>query len=230
MKPFVSQAVILVLALVAPNVVQAQGKFSRLAGDRVDLYAVLSTSLGDIELRLFSKDAPKTVANFVGLAEGEKEYVAASTGVKTRGRFYDGVIFHRVIPGFMIQGGDQTGTGRGTPGYDFEDELQSQRTFSKPGLLAMANRGANTNGSQFFITVGTPRHLDGRHTIFGEVISGYSVVEAIANAPRDRSDRPIKEIKILKVTISEKAPGVPPAAKSPPKGPAPAAAAGGKAP
>lgn len=198
------------------------GRFMGLAKDRVELFATLKTTKGDIHVRLFSKDAPVTVANFVGLAAGEKEFVDASTGRPERRPFYDGTVFHRIIPGFMIQGGDQTGTGRGDPGYTFEDEFQSGRTFSKKGLLAMANRGPATNGSQFFITVSEPQHLNNRHTIFGEVIEGYAAVEAIAGAPRGAMDRPTEEIKILKVTISETSPvrAAKPAAKAAPAAPA----------
>jgi len=119
---------------------------------------------------------------------------------------YQGVVFHRVIPGFMIQGGDPTGTGRGDPGYRFEDEFQSGRTFNKPGLLAMANAGRNTNGSQFFITTSMPDYLNNRHTIFGEVVSGYDVVEKISNVERDPNDKPLQPVVIQKVAMSDQAP------------------------
>jgi len=147
-----------------------------------DLYAIFHTSRGNIVVKLFEKDAPKTVANFVGLAEGKQEWIDPRNGQKSKIRLYDGTSFHRVIPQFMIQGGDPLGTGTGGPGYRFEDEFQSGRKFDKPGLLAMANAGPNTNGSQFFITeVATP-HLNNRHTIFGEVVKGLDLVPQIARA------------------------------------------------
>ena len=164
-----------------------------------ELYATMSTTKGDIVIKLFPKQAPKTVANFVALAKGEKEFVDPATEKPTKRPFYDGVIFHRVIKDFMIQGGDPTGTGRGGPGYTFEDEFNEALTFSKPGLLAMANRGPSTNGSQFFITTSTPTHLNGKHTIFGEV------VEAIAGAPVSGS-KPTSDIRIVKITFSEAPP------------------------
>jgi peptidyl-prolyl cis-trans isomerase A (cyclophilin A) len=147
-----------------------------------DLYAIFKTSAGDITVRLFEKDAPETVANFVALATGSKQWTDPRTGKETHAKLYDGTVFHRVIPSFMIQGGDPLGTGTGDPGYRFKDEFQSGRKFDKPGLLAMANAGANTNGSQFFITeVATP-HLNNRHTIFGEVVKGFDLVPKIARA------------------------------------------------
>ena len=172
-----------------------------------EVYATLDTNQGAIVVRLFSKDAPKTVANFVGLATGEKPWTDPNSGQRVTDRpLYQGVIFHRVIPGFMIQGGDPTGTGRGDPGYRFEDEFQSGRTFNKPGLLAMANAGPGTNGSQFFITTSTPDYLNNRHTIFGEVVQGYEVVEKISNVERDRSDRPRQPVVIQKISMSDQAP------------------------
>jgi peptidyl-prolyl cis-trans isomerase A (cyclophilin A) len=177
----------------------AQGKFTLRALEGQDLYATITTPHGDIVIRFFPKDAPKTVANFVGLAAGEKEFVDPATQKPTKRPFYDGLTFHRIIDGFMIQGGDPEGTGRGGPGYTFEDEFKSGRAFDKPGLLAMANRGPNTNGSQFFITTSTPSHLNNRHTIFGEVISGYEVVETIGRMSGQK-------VAITKVVVSEKAP------------------------
>jgi len=168
-----------------------------------ELFATFDTTQGQIVVRLFSKDAPKTVANFVGLATGEREYEDSKTREKVKGKpFYDGVVFHRVIPGFMIQGGDPTGTGRGGPGYRFEDEFQSNRGFDKVGLLAMANAGPGTNGSQFFITTSKPTYLNNKHTIFGEVVKGYDVVEKIGNVQRDGNDRPRTEVRINSLTIS----------------------------
>ncbi|MBM4779234.1 MAG: peptidylprolyl isomerase [Archangiaceae bacterium] len=194
------------LLLLVPALSFAQGKFTTLAMEGKDLYATLQTTQGDIVIRFFSKDAPKTVANFVGLATGEKEFVDPKTGKPTKRAFYDGLVFHRVIPNFMIQGGDPEGTGRGGPGYTFEDEFQSNRGFDKTGLLAMANRGPATNGSQFFITTSNPTYLNNKHTIFGEVISGYENVVKIGEVQKGPMDRPVVDQKIIKVTISEKAP------------------------
>ncbi len=172
-----------------------------------DLYATFDTTEGQIVVKLFSKDAPETVQNFVGLATGEKEWTDPNTGKKSKKPLYAGTVFHRVIPNFMIQGGDPTGTGMGDPGYRFEDEFQSGRTFNKPGLLAMANAGPNTNGSQFFITTSTPAHLNNRHTIFGEVVRGQDVADRIANEiPKGAGDRPRTDAKINRLSISTSAP------------------------
>ena len=166
-----------------------------------DLYAVFQTSRGNITIKLLERDAPKTVENFVGLANGQRDWIDPRTGQKSKARLYDGTSFHRVIPQFMIQGGDPLGTGTGGPGYKFEDEFQSGRKFDRPGLLAMANAGPNTNGSQFFITeVATP-HLNGRHTIFGEVIKGGDLVPQIARA--GNSQTKLERVEIIR---SEKAP------------------------
>ncbi|NVJ18228.1 peptidylprolyl isomerase [Myxococcus sp. AM010] len=168
-----------------------------------DLYATFDTTEGQIVVKLFAKDAPKTVSSFVGLATGELPFQDPKTGEKTQRPYYDGIIFHRVIPGFMIQGGDPTGSGSGGPGFNVEDEYQSGRTFDKVGLLATANVGRpNTNGSQFFITTSKPTYLNNKHTIFGEVLSGYDVVEKIAGAPRDGRDCPRQDVVINKLTIS----------------------------
>ena len=146
----------------------------------------------------------KRVANFVELAEGKREWTHPTTRKKSKDRLYDGTIFHRVIPDFMIQGGDPQGTGMGGPGYQFEDETKgSPHKFDKPGKLAMANAGPNTNGSQFFITVGPTTWLTGRHTIFGEVVEGQDVVEKITALPRARNDRPNKDVVLKKVTIEQ---------------------------
>jgi peptidyl-prolyl cis-trans isomerase A (cyclophilin A) len=184
----------------------ASGKWTKKVQEGKDLWATFRTNEGDIVVKLFPKDAPLTVANFVGLATGEKEWTSPLTNQKEKKPLYNGTIFHRVIPGFMIQGGDPTGTGRGTPGYEFADEFQSGRKFDKVGLLAMANRGPNTNGSQFFITTSTPQHLNDRHTIFGEVVTGYDVVEKIAQVNRGAMDKPVKDVVIKSVDISDKAP------------------------
>ena len=167
--------------------------------------ATLRTSEGDIRIVLLPDHAPKTVANFVGLATGEKDYRENNASGGTSGPFYDGSIFHRVISGFMVQGGDPTGTGRGGPGYQFGDEFHPELKFDRPYLLAMANAGPGTNGSQFFITVGPTPHLNRRHTIFGEVADAESraVVDAIANTGTDRSDRPLTDVVIRSIEISE---------------------------
>ena len=153
-------------------------------------YAVFETSLGTIVCRLFEKEAPKTVANFMELAEGKKEFTDARTRQRVKRSFYDGLTFHRVIPKFMIQGGCPLGDGRGGPGYEFADEFHATLRHAKPGRLSMANAGPNTNGSQFFITVAATPWLDNRHTIFGEVVEGQDVADKISNVPRDSSDRP----------------------------------------
>ena len=167
--------------------------------------AILHTNHGDITINLFGDHAPKTVANFVGLATGTKEYADPGTGRQTTGKFYDGLIFHRIIEGFMIQGGDPLGSGTGGPGYKFADEFHPELAFSKPYLLAMANAGPGTNGSQFFITLGPTPHLNRRHTIFGEVADQASrdVVDAIGAVRTGRNDRPVADVVIESVDITE---------------------------
>jgi peptidyl-prolyl cis-trans isomerase A (cyclophilin A) len=171
-----------------------------------DLYAHFDTSEGKVVVKLFPKDAPKSVENFVGLATGEKSWTHPGTQEKKTGTpLYDGTIFHRCIADFMVQGGDPLGRGTGGPGYQFEDEFQSGRKFDRPGLLAMANAGPGTNGSQFFITVVATPWLDRKHTIFGEVVSGMDVVKRVANEiPKGPQDRPRTDVKVKSVTISEK--------------------------
>jgi peptidyl-prolyl cis-trans isomerase A (cyclophilin A) len=165
-------------------------------------YAVFNTSEGTIVARLFEKEAPKTVANFVDLAEGNREWTHPTTGKKSKDKLYDGTIFHRVIPDFMIQGGDPAGTGMGGPGYRFEDETKgSPHRFDKPGKLAMANAGPNTNGSQFFITTANTEWLTGKHTIFGEVVEGYEIAEKISKVKRGAQDKPSTPITIQSVEI-----------------------------
>ena len=168
-----------------------------------DLKATLHTSMGDINVILFPDQAPKTVKNFVGLAEGTQEWTDPQARTKTTKPLYDGTIFHRVIPGFMIQGGDPLGTGTGGPGYRFADEPHPELTFDKPYLLAMANAGPNTNGSQFFITVAPTTWLNFKHTIFGEVADQESrdVVDAIAAVPTGAQDRPKDDVVISSITI-----------------------------
>jgi len=166
------------------------------------MYATFNTSEGTIVCRLFDKEAPKTVSNFVDLAEGKREWKHPLSGKKSSDRLYDGTIFHRVIPDFMIQGGDPAGNGMGGPGYQFEDETKgSPHSFAKAGKLAMANAGPNTNGSQFFITVAPTTWLIGKHTIFGEVVEGQDVVDKIATVPRGGQDRPKKDVVIQSVSI-----------------------------
>jgi peptidyl-prolyl cis-trans isomerase A (cyclophilin A) len=155
------------------------------------IYAVFDTTEGTFKIELFAAQAPRTVENFVSLAEG----------TKTGKPFYDGTIFHRVIPDFMIQGGDPQGTGRGGPGYNFADEFHKELKHSKAGILSMANAGPNTNGSQFFITVAATPFLDNRHSVFGEVTEGYDVVKKISQAPRNAQDRPVKEVRVKSVKI-----------------------------
>jgi peptidyl-prolyl cis-trans isomerase A (cyclophilin A) len=165
-------------------------------------YAIFNTSEGKIVARLFEKDAPKTVENFVELAEGKREWTHPIGGKKSTGKLYDGTIFHRVIPDFMIQGGDPAGTGFGGPGYKFADETKgSPHSLNAKGKLAMANAGPNTNGSQFFITVAPTQWLTGKHTVFGEVVEGYDVVEKISKVPRNSQDKPNKPVTIETVVI-----------------------------
>jgi peptidyl-prolyl cis-trans isomerase A (cyclophilin A) len=160
----------------------------------------LHTNRGDIKVALFGNHAPKTVANFVGLAQGTKEYSTQNASGGPSGPFYDGAVFHRVIRGFMIQGGDPTGTGRGGPGYTFEDEFNDHKVVR--GALAMANAGANTNGSQFFIvTTEAAPWLDGKHTVFGQVTGGMDVVDAIAAVETDAADKPRTDVVIERVEL-----------------------------
>lgn len=216
MRAKASVAVLFLSCLTAARAADKPGgaKWMKMAEEGKDLYATLKTSEGEIAVQLFSKEAPKTVANFVGLATGEKEWTDPKTHQKTRRPLYDGTIFHRVIPNFMIQGGDPLGNGTGDPGYKFEDEFKSALTFDKVGLLAMANAGPATNGSQFFITVAKTPWLNNKHTIFGEVISGYDVVEKISKVPTGPANRPNKEVVLNKVIVTDKRPK---AAKASPK-------------
>jgi len=165
--------------------------------------AILNTSMGQITIELFPNQAPKTVKNFVDLATGAKEWTDPNIGEKVKSKLYDGTIFHRVIPGFMIQGGDPLGSGMGGPGYNFADEFHGELSFDKPYLLAMANAGPNTNGSQFFITVAPTTWLNRKHTIFGQVTDPASqkVVDAIATVKTGANDKPVQAVKIESVTI-----------------------------
>jgi peptidyl-prolyl cis-trans isomerase A (cyclophilin A) len=165
--------------------------------------ATFVTSKGSFTVRLLPGHAPVTVANFVELATGKKEWTDPRDGSRRSEPLYPGTVFHRVIPDFMIQGGDPEGTGRGGPGYHFEDEVPpGGPAFDRPGLLAMANAGPRTNGSQFFVTVGVTPWLNGKHTIFGEVTDGMDVVEAIATAPTGAQDRPVQDVVLERVDIS----------------------------
>ena len=166
--------------------------------------AQFATTEGTFTVRLFEEEAPKTVANFIGLAEGTKEWTDPRSNRKVKQPYYDGVIFHRVIDGFMIQSGDPLGQGIGGPGYTFADEFHPSLRHDKPGILSMANRGPNTNGGQFFITLAPTPHLDDRHSVFGEVVEGMDVVEAIGRTPTGDRDRPIKDVVIQSITIERK--------------------------
>jgi peptidyl-prolyl cis-trans isomerase A (cyclophilin A) len=170
-----------------------------------ELFATLHTNRGDVRVQLFPNHAPKTVQNFVGLADGSGEWTDPKTGKKGDGPLYNGTIFHRVIAGFMIQGGDPLGTGTGGPGYRFKDEFHPELAFNKPYLLAMANAGPGTNGSQFFITVANTPHLTNRHTIFGEVADQASrdVVDAIAGVATGPMDRPREDVVIESIDIEQ---------------------------
>ncbi|WP_236241682.1 peptidylprolyl isomerase [Streptomyces sp. CC228A] len=168
------------------------------------LYATLKTNHGDIEIRLFPDHAPTTVKNFVELAKGEREWTHPATGQRTTDPLYNGTVFHRVISGFMIQGGDPLGNGTGGPGYEFKDEFHPDLAFTRPYLLAMANAGPGTNGSQFFITVAPTSWLTGKHTIFGEVATeaGRKVVDSIATTQTNpRTDRPVQDVVIESVVV-----------------------------
>jgi peptidyl-prolyl cis-trans isomerase A (cyclophilin A) len=169
------------------------------------LTATLQTSQGRVVIRLFPDHAPKTVRNFVELAEGGRQWTDPSTGRATTSKLYDGTVFHRVIPDFMIQGGDPLGSGRGGPGYQFADEIHPDLRFDRPHLLAMANAGPGTNGSQFFITVVPTPWLNGKHTIFGEVIEGADVVDKISRVKTGGQDRPADDVTIESVTVDRAA-------------------------
>jgi peptidyl-prolyl cis-trans isomerase A (cyclophilin A) len=169
-----------------------------------EVYAQFNTTEGSFTVRLYEQEAPRTVENFVGLAEGSKEWTDPRTNQKVRRPYYDGVIFHRVIDNFMIQGGDPLGQGIGGPGYNFADEFHPKLRHSKAGILSMANRGPNTNGGQFFITLGPTPHLDDRHSVFGEVVDGMDVVRRFGSTATGDRDRPIKDIAIQSITIERR--------------------------
>lgn len=170
--------------------------------DDKKMFALFETTQGSFKVKLFNDKAPKTVENFVGLAEGTKEWTDPNTGKKVKKPFYDGLKFHRVIDGFMLQGGDPLGTGTGGPGYQFADEFGPGLKHDKPGMLSMANAGPNTNGSQFFVTVAATPWLDGRHAIFGEVVEGMDIVNKISKTKTGFQDRPVEDVVIKKLTIT----------------------------
>lgn len=191
------------LGLAVPVLAASKGEKKTMSSKTAGLYATIITSKGNIEIKLFPDKTPITVANFVELAQGKREWTDPKTGQKVKRPLYDNTIFHRVIPNFMIQGGDPLGNGTGGPGYRFQDEIVSELMFDRPGLLAMANSGPGTNGSQFFITdVPTP-WLNGHHTIFGEVVSGMDTVKAIISVPRGAQDRPEVPVVIKTIKIEE---------------------------
>jgi len=167
-------------------------------------FARFVTTEGDFTVRLFDQEAPQTVENFVGLAEGTKQWSDPRTNQKVQKPYYDGTIFHRVIDGFMIQGGDPLGQGIGGPGYNFADEFHPKLRHSKAGILSMANRGPNTNGGQFFITLAPTPHLDDRHAVFGEVVDGMDVVSKIGRTQTGDRDRPVKDVVIQQVIIERR--------------------------
>ena len=192
-----------VAMLAAATAFAGQDAPAKKGGGKV--YAHFTTSLGKFTVELFEKDAPKTVANFVGLAEGTKEWTDPKTGAKVKKPFYNGLIFHRVIADFMIQGGDPLGNGTGDPGYKFADEFGSGRKMDKAGVLAMANAGPNTNGSQFFITLKETNYLNGKHTVFGEVTEGMDTIRKIGETKTTKpGDRPVTPVVIQSVTIERK--------------------------
>ncbi|MGH7852470.1 MAG: peptidylprolyl isomerase [Candidatus Binatia bacterium] len=191
-----------IFVLIALLIGVSNGFGAEPADKKGTLYATFKTSMGDIVIQLFDDKAPKTVANFVGLATGSREWLDPKTQEKVKRPLYNGTIFHRVIPGFMIQGGDPLGNGTGGPGYRFADEFNPDLRHSKGGILSMANAGPNTNGSQFFITLAPTLHLDNRHSVFGAVVKGEEVIIAIGNVPRNPNDRPIKDVVLKEVVIT----------------------------
>jgi peptidyl-prolyl cis-trans isomerase A (cyclophilin A) len=198
---------IAVLTLAATHAVAGQaGAKGDAKAAATTVNAHFTTSEGNFTVRLFEAEAPKTVANFIGLAQGTKEFTDPKTSTKMKKPYYNGTIFHRVIAGFMIQGGDPLGLGTGDPGYTFEDEFAtSKRKMDKAGILAMANRGPNTNGSQFFITLAPTPWLDGKHTVFGEVTAGMNVIEKIGNTKTTKpGDKPVTPITVQTITIERK--------------------------
>lgn len=196
-----SISLLMVIGVIMSTNLYAESKEDSSWNKKDGLYAIFDTSEGKIVCELFEKQTPITVENFTGLAQGTREWADPKTGKKVKKKFYDGLIFHRVIPNFMIQGGCPLGTGTGGPGYRFPDEIVPELSFDKPGLLAMANSGPNTNGSQFFITLVPTTWLNGHHTIFGQVVSGFDVVQKIEKVQKGMNDKPVTPIIMKKVTI-----------------------------
>ena len=170
----------------------------------IGVYARFETTMGTFTVKLFDEEAPKTVENFVGLAEGTKEWTDPRTNEKVRKPYYDGIVFHRVIAGFMIQGGDPLGQGIGGPGYSFDDEFHPALRHTEAGILSMANSGPNTNGGQFFITLGPTPHLDDRHSVFAKVVEGLDVVKNIGTTKTDQRDRPATDVAITALVIERR--------------------------
>lgn len=188
----------------AENEPQTDGGRNDAENDAERLTATLHTSKGDIEIELYDERAPRTVENFVGLSTGEKAWQDPETGEEVEGEpLYDDVLFHRVIEGFMVQTGDPTGTGRGGPGYTFDDEFHEELRHDGPGVVSMANSGPNTNGSQFFITLEATPHLDDRHSVFGQVVEGMDVVREIGSVETDANDRPVEDVVLESVTVHD---------------------------
>lgn len=190
----------LTIAAAAGALQTAQKEFTLPTG----VYAQFVTTEGNFTARLFEQEAPKTVENFIGLAQGTREWTDPRTNKKVKQPYYDGIVFHRVITGFMIQGGDPLGQGIGGPGYTFADEFHPKLRHDKMGMLSMANRGPNTNGGQFFITLAPTPHLDDRHSVFGEVVEGIDVVLRIGTTPTDARDRPLKDVVIKSIAIERR--------------------------
>ena len=196
---------IFILAFTLPLCLYAKAPKGKKGAKKMEtVYAEFDTTQGKIKIKLFSDKAPKTVSNFVDLAQGTKEFTDPKTGKKVKRPFYDGLIFHRVITDFMIQGGDPKGNGTGGPGYTFSDEFDPSLKHDKAGILSMANAGPNTNGSQFFITDAPTPWLNGHHSIFGEVVEGIDVVHKIARVEHGANDKPLQDVVINKVTILRK--------------------------
>jgi len=216
---------LLASTLPAPALAQAETKTG---GREPGLYATINTTMGAIKVKLFEKEAPITVRNFVDLALGRKAWVDPKTGQKVRRPLYNGVTFHRVIPGFMIQGGDPTGTGAYNPGFTIKDEFHPSLKFDVPGRLAMANAGPNTGNCQFFITEVPTPHLNNAHTIFGQVVEGQELVGKIARVPRDANDKPRTPVRITSITFEREGPAPPNDPLAPPAPPAKKAAKGAK--
>jgi peptidyl-prolyl cis-trans isomerase A (cyclophilin A) len=207
----------LLITLLPASILPAQQAQPTPPAREPGLYATINTTMGAITVKLFENEAPITVRNFVDLARGRKGWIDPKTGQKVYRPFYNGVTFHRVIPGFMIQGGDPTGTGAYNPGFTIKDEFHPSLKFDVPGRLAMANAGPNTGNCQFFITEVPTPHLNGAHTIFGQVVEGLDVVKQIARVPRDANDKPRTPVRITSITFQREGPAPPNDPLAPPK-------------